>query len=55
MVKMCVLENKVCIDCGQCNYCDLDANKICDNCCKCMGDAEYRALEIDAILLDVDK
>ena len=36
--KKCVLdENKICDDCGECNYCDLNPFKICDNCGKCIA------------------
>lgn len=41
--------------CGECNLCDLDPNKICDNCGKCIGlsgegGPEYRAIKVDGIL-----
>lgn len=51
--KKCVLnENKLCDDCGECNYCDLNPFKICDNCGKCIGmDEEYREIKIDEIML----
>lgn len=51
-VKKCVLnENKICDDCGECNYCDLNPFKICDNCGKCIGmDEEYREIKIDEIM-----
>lgn len=53
MFKLCVLYDRFCNDCGECNYCDLDANKICDNCCKCIGDDnDYRAIKIDKVILD---
>jgi hypothetical protein len=49
--KECVLEDKECIDCGECDKCDLDPDKICDNCCKCIdGDADYRGVYIDDII-----
>lgn len=33
--------------------CDLDPEKICDNCMKCVtGDAAYRAILIDGIQLE---
>ena len=42
-----------CIDCGECQRCDLDPDKICDNCMKCvMGDADYRAISITGIELE---
>ncbi len=50
MEKKCVLYDRNCIDCGECNYCDLDNTKICDNCLKCIeGDAEYMAIKITDI------
>lgn len=34
----CVLEDRVCNNCGECNKCDRDANKRCDNCCICLDE-----------------
>jgi len=54
--KQCVLYDRECIDCGECDRCDLDPDKICDNCMKCVnGDAEYRGINIDGIILDQEK
>lgn len=48
--KKCVLYDRICTDCGECDRCDLDPNKICDNCMKCvLGDDEYRAVLIDKV------
>jgi len=45
------LEDKPCIQCGECNICDLDSNKLCDNCGKCIEpDTDFRAIVIDDIL-----
>lgn len=53
--KMCVLEEKECTGCGECDRCDLDPNKICDNCMKCIqGDAEYRAIMVDDFELEAE-
>jgi len=53
MFKLCVLYDRFCNECGECNYCDLDPNKICDNCCKCISDdMDYKAIKIDEIILD---
>ena len=52
-MSRCVLYDRECIECGECNLCDLDASKICDNCGKCIGlhtDLEYRAIKIDGII-----
>ena len=52
--KFCILgENKICNDCGECDYCDLNPFKKCDNCGKCIdSDDEYRELKIDEIKLN---
>lgn len=51
-MKKCVLYDRDCIECGECDRCDLDPNKICDNCMECVnGDDEYRALYIDEVIL----
>lgn len=49
----CVLdEKKVCDDCGECDYCDLNPFKYCDNCGKCIGlNEEYRELKIDDMII----
>lgn len=54
MPKQCVLEDRVCTNCGECDRCDLDPNKICDNCMKCVNSesAAYRAIMVDAIELE---
>ena len=54
--KQCVLYDRVCIGCGECDRCDLDPEKICDNCMKCVqGDAEYLGIRIDGIQLRQEK
>lgn len=54
MFQKCVLdEEKTCIECGECNRCDLDPNKICDNCCRCIDtEEEYAEIAIEKIILD---
>ena len=52
MKKSCVLYDRDCIECGECERCDLDPDKICDNCMQCVnGDAAYRAVLVDGITL----
>ena len=55
----CVLYDRECIGCGECDRCDLDPSKICDNCMKCVNSdgAAYRALKIDGFRLksEIDK
>lgn len=51
--RSCVLYDRECIECGECNLCDLDPSKVCDNCGKCIGldgQLEYRAIKIDGII-----
>jgi hypothetical protein len=45
---------KTCDDCGKCDVCDLDQDKICDNCCRCLGEADYRGIEVTEIILPKD-
>ncbi len=51
--KKCVLYDRECIGCGECDRCDLNPDKICDNCMQCVkGDAEYLGIEIEGIELE---
>lgn len=51
--KECVLTDRECTGCGECNMCDLDPNKVCDNCCKCIDiAADFKSVEIDEIIED---
>lgn len=51
--KECVLTDRECDDCGECDICDLNPNKICDNCCVCIDkDADFNSIEIDEIIED---
>ena len=55
-MKKCVLYDRECISCNECNVCDLDPNKICDNCEKCLAleDNDYKGVVIDEILSEKD-
>jgi len=54
--RPCVLYDRECIGCGECDRCDLDPEKICDNCMKCVnGDAEYRGVTIDRIMFEQEE
>jgi len=49
--KQCVLYDRDCIDCGECDMCELNPEKRCDNCMRCVnGDAEYRAVYVDQVI-----
>lgn len=51
--KECVLFDRECIECGECELCDLDHNKKCDNCCKCIDiPADYKSIQVDEIIDD---
>ncbi|MCK5128668.1 MAG: hypothetical protein KAQ68_02355 [Clostridiales bacterium] len=52
-MRKCILEEKSCIECGDCNICDLDTHKVCDNCGKCIElDMDYSSVLIDEIVSD---
>jgi len=52
----CVLEDRTCTQCGECDVCDKDPNKQCDNCGQCLEfpDGDFAEIKIDDILLDTD-
>jgi hypothetical protein len=56
MSKFCILsdEQKICMECGECLMCDLDRDKHCDNCMKCVpkSDADYLSVEIDDVIAE---
>lgn len=45
----CVLYDRKCIGCGECELCDLNPLKICDNCGKCIDMQDVASLKIDRI------
>lgn len=54
-MKKCILYERECIDCGECMVCDIDPNKICDNCGKCIEvEDDYAEILIDEIEGAVD-
>lgn len=48
----CVLYDRKCIGCGECDVCDLDPDKICDNCGKCLDIRDDAVIKIDGIIMD---
>lgn len=44
----CRLMERECVNCGQCEKCDLDPEKVCDNCCKCIGEiaVDYASIPV---------
>jgi hypothetical protein len=54
--NQCELYDRFCIDCGECDICDLDPKKKCDNCSKCLDDTgDYRVLKVDEFIKDSGK
>lgn len=52
-MRQCVLYDRVCTGCGECDRCDLDPDKICDNCMKCIkSEADYIGINISGIMFD---
>ena len=53
MAKCILYEDRSeCIGCGDCR-CELDPEKICDNCMACeLGEGAYRSILIDGIRLE---
>ena len=54
-VKKCLLYDRICNGCGECDRCDLDPDKICDNCKKCLNLAtDFRSIAIAGIQLETE-
>ena len=51
----CVLYERECIGCLECEICDLDENKICDNCGKCLNIQDDAIIKIDKIIMEDDE
>lgn len=49
--KRCVLdEDQVCRECGDCESCDINPNKRCDNCMACIrSGADYNVIEVEEV------
>lgn len=54
MDNKCVLYDRDCIHCGECEFCDIDPTKICDNCGKCLDgyNRDYVTFKIDKIITE---
>ena len=53
--QKCVLYDRDCIGCLECEMCDLDPNKVCDNCGKCLDIKDYAVIRIDKIIMNDKK
>ncbi len=51
----CVLYDRECIGCMECEKCDLDPNKVCDNCGKCIDMPDVASIKIDKIYTNPDE
>lgn len=45
----CVLYDRKCTGCLECEICDLDPDKVCDNCGKCIEMDDVASIKIDKI------
>ena len=52
--QQCVLYERECTGCLECEICDLDSNKICDNCGKCLNIQDDAVIKIDKIIMEED-
>lgn len=54
MAKKCVIQDRICIECGECSICDLDNTKKCNNCGRCLSMEGYdtKAIKIEDIYLE---
>ena len=50
--QKCVLYDRDCIGCLECEMCDLDPSKVCDNCGKCLNIQDFATIKIDGIITD---
>jgi len=51
--KECLLYDRACIKCYECEKCDLDSTKRCNNCEKCLEQSqEYRTVKVKEFLKD---
>jgi type IV pilus assembly protein PilB len=48
------LVRRICTNCRECDMCDLDPNKVCDNCGKCLDFGEETSIGIDGIYMFED-
>ena len=53
--QKCVLYERECTGCLECEICDLDKNKICDNCGKCLNIQDSAVIKIDKIIMEEDE
>lgn len=52
--QRCVLYERECTGCLECEICDLNPDKICDNCGLCLDFQDDAVIKIDKIILNDD-
>lgn len=50
--QKCVLYERECTGCLECEICDLDPTKICDSCGKCLDIKDDAVIKIDKIIME---
>ncbi|MFR6056332.1 MAG: hypothetical protein ACLUHK_07110 [Eubacteriales bacterium] len=51
--EKCILYDRECTECWECEACDLDPNKRCNSCGKCLEEGKnYKIIKIDKIITD---
>ena len=51
--EKCILYDRECTECWECEACDLDPNKRCNSCGKCLEEGNsYKIIKIDKIITD---
>ena len=53
--KQCELYDRECIGCMECEMCDLDPGKVCDNCGKCIDFDDVASIKIDKVYLNPEE
>lgn len=48
-MQECVLYDRECIGCLECETCDIDPKKVCNNCGKCIEVQDVASIKIDKI------
>ena len=51
----CVLYDRDCIGCLECETCDLNPDKVCDNCGKCLDIQDVASIKIDKVYLSEEE
>lgn len=54
-VQECVLYDRECVGCMECQMCDLDPKKTCNNCGQCIDFDDVASIKIDKIYTNPDE